>query len=637
MRIILSRLHIVCTFSLFAYISNGQTSLTQNGATRATDYLMQNKIVTISRDSKSFSYVAYLENTGQISPVGSKKYKVFIHEIENSEVGFTLINKIEVGETWEKFLDGEIFPEPHGSPSITIDKNGILHVVFGPHYDFIQYRKSTGNLFQNSLLVSSNPDIPSLKSTDSHTIDRWTYPIIKTDSNGVLHVGGSLDSRYTLDDYGNDEHYAKEFGYVRNLNNDPSSPWQLPMQRLDPLYQHLAPEYLCRYDAMMNIDNNNIIHILAPDQYPYLPNEGYLDYYYFKSTSGGNSFVKIGKVYSNDRLLNEEGWGNIAFDAHNNPHFLVSASDFNSPRSRWLKYIYYDGINWITTPLFVDNLNIHQAKLRIDKDDVVNIVLQASAYNGWTGDPSKIIMLSKRPGEAFVTTTIREGGLLYWIPSIEEEEKFTIDKNWFYVIWQESNLADNPQAVELVKVVPYTTSVNNRTFSKYGEYFTANLLEVGPAVQIKSTANMILKSKTKTVLKPGFTVKKGAHLTISVNSQICNSNVCLSGTSGNSLGRIGNGKIPDHSTTQILANQEFIPITIFPNPSAGKFLIQRTKTEDESRIEVFNVLGQKILTKKLPRGDFKTEIDISDQPNGVFLLKITGLKESEKAFRLIKN
>jgi hypothetical protein len=59
---------------------------------------------------------------------------------------------------------------------------------------------------------------------------------------------------------------------------------------------------------------------------------------------------------------------------------------------------------------------------------------------------------------------------------------------------------------------------------------------------------------------------------------------------------------------------------IYPNPSSGVFTIEM-KNEDgrmTNRIEVFNVLGQKVLAKPL----LSHTINISNQPDGVYLIRV---------------
>jgi hypothetical protein len=66
-------------------------------------------------------------------------------------------------------------------------------------------------------------------------------------------------------------------------------------------------------------------------------------------------------------------------------------------------------------------------------------------------------------------------------------------------------------------------------------------------------------------------------------------------------------------------------VSIYPNPSTGIFTI---KLEDEknSTIEVYNIIGEKIFSLKTQNES--TLIDLTDQPRGMYILKIIGSKQS---------
>jgi type IX secretion system substrate protein len=64
-------------------------------------------------------------------------------------------------------------------------------------------------------------------------------------------------------------------------------------------------------------------------------------------------------------------------------------------------------------------------------------------------------------------------------------------------------------------------------------------------------------------------------------------------------------------------------ITVFPNPSNGRFTIQSPIVSGKSSVEIYNVLGQKVFSTplNLPQGrDF--EIDLSNQSSGIYLYRV---------------
>lgn len=72
---------------------------------------------------------------------------------------------------------------------------------------------------------------------------------------------------------------------------------------------------------------------------------------------------------------------------------------------------------------------------------------------------------------------------------------------------------------------------------------------------------------------------------------------------------------------------------IYPNPNNGEFTIAFEEA-DEIAVEVFNLMGKRVYTES--RSNNKFNIDISDQPKGVYLVKINvdGTTFNE---RIIKN
>ena len=85
-------------------------------------------------------------------------------------------------------------------------------------------------------------------------------------------------------------------------------------------------------------------------------------------------------------------------------------------------------------------------------------------------------------------------------------------------------------------------------------------------------------------------------------------------------------------TNQLTMDNE--QLTVYPNPSNGVFTIAFSHTADMAepqKIEVYNILGQPIITEILPStqpaltgtgGDYKV-MDLSKQPNGIYLYRIT--------------
>lgn len=76
----------------------------------------------------------------------------------------------------------------------------------------------------------------------------------------------------------------------------------------------------------------------------------------------------------------------------------------------------------------------------------------------------------------------------------------------------------------------------------------------------------------------------------------------------------------------------FLTQRVFPNPTNGEFTVIVGEYKN-CKVEVFNLIGEKIFEKKNVEGN--TLIDISDKPAGLYFVKIESGKES-KTFKLVK-
>ena len=79
-------------------------------------------------------------------------------------------------------------------------------------------------------------------------------------------------------------------------------------------------------------------------------------------------------------------------------------------------------------------------------------------------------------------------------------------------------------------------------------------------------------------------------------------------------------------TTSINKKEEIISFHCYPNPSNGLFKINYSfKNKIDWKIEMYNLLGEKILEKQLISESLNGEFSINTQnlPNGSYLLKLT--------------
>ena len=74
-------------------------------------------------------------------------------------------------------------------------------------------------------------------------------------------------------------------------------------------------------------------------------------------------------------------------------------------------------------------------------------------------------------------------------------------------------------------------------------------------------------------------------------------------------------------TTTVINNMNTgAGIKLFPNPNNGGFTIQ--SFSNQSSVTIYNLLGEKVLTQTLSAAPVNNSINISDQPDGVYLYRI---------------
>lgn len=92
-------------------------------------------------------------------------------------------------------------------------------------------------------------------------------------------------------------------------------------------------------------------------------------------------------------------------------------------------------------------------------------------------------------------------------------------------------------------------------------------------------------------------------------------------------------------TDSIKEIQTNASISVYPNPGNGKFKIQIDNGHDNYQLSIYNILGEKIYTSPLtPLSNWRGaggEVDLSQQPNGIYIVRVNGSKQSLN-YRIIK-
>jgi uncharacterized delta-60 repeat protein len=113
------------------------------------------------------------------------------------------------------------------------------------------------------------------------------------------------------------------------------------------------------------------------------------------------------------------------------------------------------------------------------------------------------------------------------------------------------------------------------------------------------------------------TINNGSDIpsSIAVDQQ---GNTYVSGPAGSQYATIKYG-----IATGITETNSQISFSVYPNPSSGIFTIENLSNNSE--MEIYNSLGQKIFQSEIENP--KSEIDLSDQTNGIYFVKVKTGKE----------
>lgn len=134
--------------------------ISTRGSTRATAYIMSNKIITA--DEKIF--ISWLDSLSDV--------KMTYYDLKKKEWGETVL----VGSGVDN----------HGGPALTMDSKGIFHIIYGAHHGKFQYRRSA---------IPYN--ISEWSEVDSVGVFS-TYPSLVVDDKDRLHLayrGGAMPRR----------------------------------------------------------------------------------------------------------------------------------------------------------------------------------------------------------------------------------------------------------------------------------------------------------------------------------------------------------------------------------------------------------------------------------------------------------
>ena len=366
---------------------------------RSTAYTMSNKIVTCELGGVRKTHFAYSKNDGTEPYQEYKSISTWIATYNN------VTRKIES----DTFIGYQF--DNHGSPALTIDKDGYLHIAYGPHGNApLQYRRS--------LRPNDSTGWSEIEYISTNLDYEITYPIIKVDGENNIHIVGSC--------YNKAVYIKKETGgrwsQVRIINST-------------------TKEY-SRYHVCMDIDRNNNIHILVPDlRFDGDPDDDTadMDLYYYKSGDRGESFSKALRVWGNK---DGRGYYNtLAVDEQGNPHFTIIRRQSGKEKNIW--HVYYDSKTWRKNAIQIPAKSIFEAKIMIDNKGKLFIIAQVSdefKNSGWNHVSNQLFLVSaeKRNPVNYdyeVDRVVGSDPNVVWLPTIEENQQHSEIKNSFWLMY----------------------------------------------------------------------------------------------------------------------------------------------------------------------------------------------------------
>ncbi len=173
------------------------------------------------------------------------------------------------------------------------------------------------------------------------------------------------------------------------------------------------------------------------------------------------------------------------------------------------------------------------------------------------------------------------------------------------------------------------TNTSNITYSATsqlpasGFQYTTGTITAGSNVNIASGEVTYFWSGSEVQLNPGFSSVNGS--TFQAKIVPCSNSIQSAKVNSDLL----NQKI-SADTLQTNANTV---INIYPNPTTGTFTIYNNSTEIYN-VSVFNISGKLVL--ELPGCMTIANLDISNLPNGLYIIKVTGTSTSFVG-KLVKN
>jgi len=155
--------------------------------------------------------------------------------------------------------------------------------------------------------------------------------------------------------------------------------------------------------------------------------------------------------------------------------------------------------------------------------------------------------------------------------------------------------------------------IENNQSNSYQAVNNITVAGSGTTFKAKSGSDLSLYAGNEITLNGGFEIELGATLTI--DNKPCETSGTTKSAAFKNSEEIN--EVNDLSSVDDVAN---ISIKIIPNPNPGSFKVVSSNTDAVKNIEIYDLSGTEIYGLSTTQNE--TVIDISDQPNGLYLLKL---------------
>lgn len=180
----------------------------------------------------------------------------------------------------------------------------------------------------------------------------------------------------------------------------------------------------------------------------------------------------------------------------------------------------------------------------------------------------------------------------------------------------------NTNTVSIIPQYPANTTACGNYSSRDSETGATQNIYAGTYGSCASTTLLpntinLMKAGNSIKLLPGFTSKYESYLSATIGDP------CANGSTWRE------GLVEEPDTTLIKKNQNSVSIesevTIYPNPTTGRINIYFSYPQSKLvRIAIMNILGEQIYSQNLGQTQAgNSEVELSSQPDGVYIVRIT--------------